>query len=184
MQPLLPLLLTMQAGTCRISHHIRLPYVSFASAVHYIHSGELFIPGQALCWPAFRLEETHPPVESADYQVVALTYRTLFGRHHARVFTNNLTSSEFLLLNDEGCATWLGRLRVTRDERPGVTLHCEASRVGEPGLLGRLLAPPSVTRERVEAAIVAGCRAVTEDAHLRAYRALVLRRCQDQADRL
>ena len=183
MKAFLPFLLTMSHGG-GVSHSVRLPYVAYNSAVHHIHSPEHFLRAHGLSYPGFVLEESHPPVGSRDYQVVALTYRSLLGRYHARVFTNDPSVSEFLLLDDDGAATVAGQLRVVRHEVRGVTVVCHASRVRPAGLLEALLAPPRVSPERVEAAIVAGCHASEEDAHLRAYRTLVLRRCEERPDPL
>ena len=110
-----------------VSHSVRLPYVAYSSAVHHIHSPERFLRAHGLSYPCFVLEESHPPVGSRDYQVVALTYRSLLGRYHARVFSNDPSVSEFLLLDDDGAATMAGQLRVVRHERCGVTVVCHAS---------------------------------------------------------
>lgn len=183
MHPVLPFLLTVaRFNPDHFSHTLHLPHVDYGSAVRHIHSPEFFLPAHGLAYPGFWLDRTHPPVESRDYQTIALEYRTCLGRYHARVFTNNASMSEFLVLDDEGCVVLGGRLRVARHRERGVDIVCSAARIRPVSLVQGLLAPWQITPERVALSVAIGACREHEDNHLRAYRSLVLRRCSARPD--
>ena len=161
----------MRAPTSTLLHF---PHSSYSSGMHHIHSPEHFLDAHGLCGPGFRLLKAEAPLVAGEYHVVSLTYGTLLGEMHARVFTNNSSLSEFLLMDSHRRPTLIGRLRL-RVSDGGFTLRCTSTRLrDDDSVLWDIVRcmPPSAGR--VEAAIRAGCNAPCEDANLRAYRLMVM----------
>jgi hypothetical protein len=161
-----------------VSHTFKFPNVPFRSGVHHIHSPEYFLEAHGICPPGFVLEDTSAPVRVGAYHLTAFRFRTMFGPMHGRVFSNNRTSSEFLLLDADGRALVLGRLNVRRCGVAGHSLRVYADRLCEPNIWDLVASStgllPEACETRVEGAIRTGYMSVREDPNLRRYRCQVL----------
>ena len=161
-----------------VSHTFKFPMVPFRSGVHHIHSPEYFLEAHGICPPGFVLEGTTPPVRVGAYHLTSFRFRTMLGRMEGRLFSNNRTSSEFLLLDSDGRAMVLGKLTVRRHGAAGHCLRVYADRLQPPGVWDLLASTsgllPEASEKRVQQSIRAGYMSMCEDLNLRLYRCNVL----------
>lgn len=164
----------LRCALAYVSHTFNFPKIPMRVGVYHIHSPEYFLDAHGICAPGFELLDTHAPSSSGEYHVAAFSFRTLFGRMEGRVFTNEMCASEFMLLDQDGRARALGRLKVWPCG-VGHTLRVYADRIGPAGFWDVFLGGMGqATQARVEAAVRAGYCQSEEDPNLCAYRRKVI----------
>ena len=173
---MLPLLLFTTTAVASFTWTVRLPATPFQRGLHHIHSPEFFLPTYGLSGPCFELLETTPPIVG-KYHLIELGYKSLWGRAHARMFTDCANHSHFLLFGEHGEADTMGSLCAEPDAHGGLVLRggvWPLTPDERPSWQQFLMHTPRVCPRTIEAAIYDGCVAQLENPHLLHYRRLVL----------
>lgn len=151
------------------------PTIPLSQARYHIHSPEWFASTHCVTAPGFKLIQTHPPRELKDgYKLIAFDFKTILGRHSARMFTRDRDTSEILILDQDGRIFTMATLKTERDKGMGHILTVKMDFFRNLTFWERFLGPALAKVRDVEQAINVGYRVREEDMNLRRYRSMVM----------
>ena len=156
------------------THTFTFGSVPYEQGVRHIHCPEHIQNAHGLTMPGFRITQTHPPQPAGAGAIVAFSYKTVFGRGQARMFTDDRSKSNVCLFDRDDNPFFMANLEVFPEGLHGHRVVVRGQFFRPPTWLQAMLAPSYLNMHLLEDQFFWAYSVAREDPNLRQYRRRVL----------